>query len=105
MPVNILDTSILKFADLYLIDGSEFWGMNGAPPIEVQPDDLRHTVQDHDRLDSIAARYYGDPNLWWILAHANDIEDPITQLYAGLELVVPSPRYIRQEYFTLKQVE
>tara|TARA_A100001391_G_scaffold18254_1_gene10195 strand:- start:1889 stop:2167 length:279 start_codon:yes stop_codon:yes gene_type:complete len=28
---------------------------------------------DGDRLDIIAQRYYGDSNLWWIIAKANEI--------------------------------
>lgn len=30
---------------------------------------------DGDRLDIIAQRYYGDSNLWWIIAKANEISD------------------------------
>ena len=26
-----------------------------------------------DRLDTIAQRFYGDANLWWIIAKANEI--------------------------------
>ena len=26
-----------------------------------------------DRLDTLAQRYYGDSNLWWIIAKANEI--------------------------------
>lgn len=30
---------------------------------------------DGDRLDIIAQRYYGDSNLWWIIAKANEISN------------------------------
>jgi len=41
-----------------------------------------------ERLDQIAQRYYGNPDLWRLLAVANDIEDPTT-LPAGLALEIP----------------
>ena len=30
-----------------------------------------HSVVDGDRLDNLAARYLGDPELWWRIADAN----------------------------------
>jgi nucleoid-associated protein YgaU len=35
-----------------------------------------HEVQEGDRLDLIAARWYGDPELWWRIADANPSEHP-----------------------------
>jgi nucleoid-associated protein YgaU len=39
-----------------------------------------HTVVGSDRLDTIAALYYGEPLLWWIIAEANPelIFDPLS---------------------------
>jgi hypothetical protein len=31
---------------------------------------------DGERLDAIAARYYGDPDYWRVIAHCNGIDDP-----------------------------
>lgn len=36
----------------------------------------RHQVQQGDRADLIAARHFGDPQLWWRLADANGVIDP-----------------------------
>lgn len=33
------------------------------------------------RLDLIASREYGRPDLWWVIAQANSISNPFTQLY------------------------
>ena len=30
---------------------------------------------DGDRFDTLAQKYYGDSNLWWIIAKANNIND------------------------------
>lgn len=36
----------------------------------------RHTVAEGDRIDNVAARYLGDPELYWQLADANGAMDP-----------------------------
>lgn len=43
------------------------------PTRVVQPADVYtvHEVVFGDRLDSLAARAYGDPELWWRIADAN----------------------------------
>jgi hypothetical protein len=35
-----------------------------------------HVVAEHDRLDTIAAYYLGDPEQWWRIADANAALDP-----------------------------
>jgi|ERR1700761_3883024 hypothetical protein len=35
-----------------------------------------HRVQQTDRLDNLAARYFGDPELFWRLCDANRAMDP-----------------------------
>jgi hypothetical protein len=41
-----------------------------------------------ERLDELAARYYGDPSLWRLLAAFNDVADPL-RLEAGQVLRIP----------------
>jgi len=38
----------------------------------------RHTVRQGDRLDLIAAKYLGDPLLYWLLCDSNGALDPDT---------------------------
>ena len=40
-----------------------------------------HTVKQSDTLDSLALYYYGRPDLFWIIADANNIKDPFINLY------------------------
>jgi len=47
------------------------------------------TVIDGDTLQSIAARVYGNANLWFVLADANGL-DGSQQLKAGTKLLVPN---------------
>ncbi|MEJ2009337.1 MAG: LysM domain-containing protein [Acidobacteriota bacterium] len=35
-----------------------------------------HVVVDGDRLDNLAAKYLGDPLLFWMIADANGADDP-----------------------------
>lgn len=41
-----------------------------------------------DTLAEVAARAYGDPSKWRLIAEANDIDDP-TDVLAGADLVIP----------------
>lgn len=47
-----------------------------------------HTVSAGDTLASIAYAEYDDPNLWRVIADANDIEDPL-RLVPGRRLLLP----------------
>lgn len=57
-------------------------------PVEVL---TTHTVRDGDRLDTLAYAYYGDSSLYWAIADANNIVDPLT-LVRGDQLVIPVRR-------------
>jgi len=81
------------------------------PPMELAPEDLPDLPPSEDigshevlasgdggpddpgasteRLDELAARYYGDPTLWRLLAAFNDVDDPL-RLAPGEVLRVPS---------------
>lgn len=67
----------------------------GAPPTldeinaELAPERLQYyEVSGGDRLDAIAAQYYGDPSYWRLLADFNGLTDPFA-LQAGMILLVP----------------
>lgn len=48
----------------------------------------RHTVQQRETLDLIAAREYGDASQWRHIAEANGIDDPL-RLKPGMVLTLP----------------
>lgn len=61
---------------------------SGAPAL------AHHRVTEDDRLDLIAARYYGDPTASWRISDANaalDPDDLVGREAAGRLLVVPVP--------------
>lgn len=53
--------------------------------------DIFHKVAPNEvgRLDIIADKYYRNPLLWWVIAQANDIYDPIKGVPVGTTLRVP----------------
>jgi hypothetical protein len=48
-----------------------------------------------ERLDELAARYYGDPSLWRLLAAFNDVDDPL-RMAPGQLLRVPPASVVRR---------
>ena len=45
-------------------------------------------IENGDRIDSLAYKFYGDVTLWWIIAKANGIKGK-TALEPGIPLRIP----------------
>jgi hypothetical protein len=60
------------------------------------PGDLYHQVQagEEGRLDLISYTYYGTTLLWWVLAEANQIWEPMKGCTPGLTLRIPDPSQV-----------
>lgn len=60
--------------------------------IKLDPNDMYHTVDANEvsRLDLIAYKYYGNPLLWWVIAQANDIYDPLVYPKSGDIIRIPA---------------
>lgn len=71
-----------------------YWDAFEPPVIAPQDGDLQHYATSSDRLDTISVKYYGTPHLWWVVALANDLDDPVSALHLGKLLTIPNPRYI-----------
>ena len=50
--------------------------------------DLHVIATEGDRLDNLAFQFYGDPNLWWYIAKANNLT--AMNVPAGKSLVIPA---------------
>lgn len=61
-----------------LPDGREvaFVGRRFLPPLSAYETSAVHTVQGGDRLDLLAAQYFGDPEAGWRVVEANLLRDP-----------------------------
>lgn len=53
--------------------------------------DRYHRVASNEttRLDIIAHKYYKNPLLWWVIAQANDIYNPLEKIPPGTLLRIP----------------
>ena len=60
--------------------------------IPVKSTDTYHRIKSHEinRLDKLAHQYYRNPLLWWVIAQANDIYDPMSPIEIGTLLRIPS---------------
>lgn len=60
--------------------------------ISKKSDDLYHRISSHEvnRLDILAHIYYKNPLLWWVIAQANNIYDPLLPIEIGTLIRIPS---------------
>jgi len=70
--------------------GSEVY--RNTIPTRIRPaeDDTIITAGDADRLDSLAAKYYGLPSLWYVLASVNGLADGTMHVKPGTQLRIPA---------------
>ena len=94
MTVRVRDTSRMKFARLLDLDGVEHWEMPEYPKIEAAPDDRTYVVDRNDRIDRLSDSIYGSPDLWWIIALANDMELLPNDLFENQTIRIPSGRRV-----------
>lgn len=50
-----------------------------------------------NRIDLIAAAFYGDARYWWVIAQINDIIDPHGEIVPGRALVIPTKSRVFSE--------
>jgi nucleoid-associated protein YgaU len=81
----------LPVVDFWLPDGSviRYVGRRFIPRASLYPTLVSHSVQQGDRIDVLAARYLGDPLLYWRIADANLAVRPDDPLVLGNSLSIP----------------
>jgi phage tail protein X len=62
------------------------------PEIPLSVNDIYAYTTQGDRLDLLAQQFYGDINLWWVIASANPDKVPQNSLFipTGTELRIPT---------------
>jgi hypothetical protein len=60
------------------------------PKIKASDDDMYIISDAGDRLDILALKYYGDQNLWWIIATANNLNEASYSITPGIQLRIPA---------------
>lgn len=71
-------------------DGRRYYKTTITNTVPVDIFQYTITAQDGDRLDTLAARYYGDASKWWIIAKANNIVNGTFFISGGTQLIIPS---------------
>jgi hypothetical protein len=71
----------------------EWWEKKTLPS---DPTDFAYFVERkyEARPDLIALTFYGDSNLWWVIAQYNSIIDPLAELVEGQLLFLPTPERV-----------
>ncbi len=61
-------------------------------PISIRQEDIPfyYIVQQGDRLDTIAQRFYNTPTRWWIIAKANNLVNGSMAVPMGTKLFIPN---------------
>lgn len=85
-----------RYAGNDMIDGSSFgtWRNPVAedtlgPGLIEGLQVVEHYVSDGDRVDLLAARYYGDSEYYWVICVANEILFPLS-IQPGDRLLIPT---------------
>jgi nucleoid-associated protein YgaU len=63
----------------------------GVRPHQAEPLEVRreHRVAGHERLDTLAQRYYADPLMFWLICDANETIFPGDLMVPGRVLRIP----------------
>jgi len=69
--------------------GTRYYGSTKYPFIEESIEDYYIIIMQGDRLDNLAAQFYGDPTLYWILQVANTLKRDSLYPEIGLQLRIP----------------
>jgi nucleoid-associated protein YgaU len=99
--INIGPSSPIKFMSIEETEiGSTgvivtFLGFFEPPEFPDSDGDIDYTIEDRDRLDTLAQRVYGDELLWWVIAVRNNIDLPDAELNPGDQIVIPDPVVVR----------
>jgi len=92
--VKIRATSRLNFARLITLDRVEHWEMPEYPKISEASDDIIYQVQQEDRIDLLANDFYGNGELWWIIAVANNLSLLPSDLKPFATIRIPSNKRV-----------
>ena len=59
--------------------------------LNINTDYVLHNLVDSDSLDSLALKYYGRPDLFWVIADFNNLNDPYIKLVDKMSSIkIPS---------------
>lgn len=63
-----------------------------------------YTVDEEDFLDTISAKFYGTPTLWWVIADFNEIGNPYEDIEAGTTLKILRSDFLYVVFDDLEEI-
>ena len=81
-----------KFPVYYNTEDNRYvYGLTSNLKINPEIKSFEYKVQPGDTLDSLALKYYGRPDYYWVIADYNRIKDSLVNLFDKYEtLVIPN---------------
>jgi len=77
--------------------------------IEAYKTDIKYyeeyTITSFDRWDILADKFYGNVNLWWIIAIFNSIIDPFASFEVGKKINVIKSQYLPEILRSIKRLK
>lgn len=64
---------------------------------------FEYEIAPGDRWDLLANKWYGSPNLWWVIAIFNNVIDPFEQLQSGNVLKMIKLTYVPDILLALRR--
>ena len=91
MTLDLGSESRYSDTPVFIAEGRLILSTFNRPTFTPAIENKRYTVTGatQNRLDVISQKFYGTPQLWWLIAFANNIIDPFTEVTAGIRLVIP----------------
>jgi len=78
-------------AKIRIKDNKNYYKSKFYPNIPLSSGDMYIITSSGDRLDTLAHSYYGDVELWWVIAMANNnINKGALYLQPGTQLRIPT---------------
>lgn len=61
-------------------------------PMQIPQEEIPfyYLSQDGDRFDTLSYKFYGTPDLWWVIAKANNLADGSMAPPEGTRLFIPN---------------
>lgn len=61
-----------------------------------------YTSKPNDIWTMVSYKFYNRIDLWWLIAMFNGIDDTFTPIEANVELIIPTPEYVREVLSSIK---
>ena len=86
-------TKLLGTADLRG-QGTRVFQSTRPVKVEERIDDLIITVNEGDRMDLLANKFYGSPRLWFVIASVNNLTNGSMHIPVGTRIRIPAKNRI-----------